>query len=54
MGDTPIYIDGFTHQLTDLDPSETLEWLEAFDDVVDSDGENRARYLMARLLEHAR
>ncbi|MFV1999932.1 MAG: pyruvate dehydrogenase (acetyl-transferring), homodimeric type [Acidimicrobiia bacterium] len=54
MGDKPIYIDGFTHQLTDLDPSETLEWLEAFDDVVDSDGENRARYLMARLLEHAR
>jgi len=54
MGDKPIYIDGFTHQLTDLDPSETLEWLEALDDVVDTEGENRARYLMARLLEHAR
>ena len=54
ISDRPIYIDGFTHQLTDLDPSETLEWLGALDDVIDTDGETRARYLMARLLEHAR
>jgi pyruvate dehydrogenase E1 component len=52
--DRPIYIDGFTHQLSDLDPAETLEWLAALDDVIDADGETRARYLMARLLERAR
>ncbi|MGI9585271.1 MAG: pyruvate dehydrogenase (acetyl-transferring), homodimeric type [Acidimicrobiia bacterium] len=52
--DNPIYIDGFTHQLADLDPAETLEWLAAFDEIVETDGETRARYLMARLLEHAR
>ena len=54
MGEKPIYIDGFTHQLTDIDPSETLEWLESLDDIIETDGETRARYLMARLLEHAR
>ncbi|MCL1586952.1 MAG: pyruvate dehydrogenase (acetyl-transferring), homodimeric type [Actinomycetia bacterium] len=54
MDDHPIYIDGFTHQLTDIDPSETLEWLDALDDIIEADGETRARYLMARLVEHAR
>jgi pyruvate dehydrogenase E1 component len=54
MHDHPIYIDGFTHQLTDIDPSETFEWLEALDDIIEADGETRARYLMARLVEHAR
>ena len=54
MTDRPIYIDGFTHQLSDLDPTETGEWLAALSDVIDTDGETRARYLMARLLEHAR
>jgi pyruvate dehydrogenase E1 component len=52
--DRPIYIDGFTHQLSDQDPAETGEWLAALSDVIDTDGETRARYLMARLLEHAR
>jgi pyruvate dehydrogenase E1 component len=52
--DRPIYIDGFTHQLSDQDPAETREWLDALSDVIDVDGETRARYLMARLLEHAR
>ena len=54
MTDRPIYIDGFTHQLSDLDPAETEEWLDALSQVIDVDGETRARYLMARLLEHAR
>ncbi len=54
MSDHPIYIDGFTHQLSDLDPDETREWLEALDDIVELDGETRARYVMARLVEHAR
>jgi pyruvate dehydrogenase E1 component len=54
MSDVPIYIDGFTHQLSDLDPAETLEWIAALDEIVDTDGETRAQYLMARLLEHSR
>jgi pyruvate dehydrogenase E1 component len=52
--DRPIYIDGFSHQLSDVHPSETQEWIDALTDVIDTDGETRARYLMARLLEHAR
>ncbi len=54
MSDRPIYIDGFTHQLRDMDPTETQEWLDALDEIVEVDGGTRARYLMARLLEHAR
>jgi pyruvate dehydrogenase E1 component len=54
MTDRPIYIDGFTHQLRDTDPSETGEWLEALDDIIDNAGETRARFLMAKLTEHSR
>ena len=54
MSDRPIYTDGFTHQLRDMDPAETQEWLDALDEIVEVDGDTRARYLMARLLEHAR
>ena len=46
--------DGVTHQLPDIDPGETAEWLAAFDDVVDAHGRTRARYLLMRLLERAR
>jgi len=37
----------------DLDPNETREWLEALDDVVAVRGEERALFLMQRLLDHA-
>ncbi len=46
--------DGVSHQLPDVDPVETNEWLDAFDDIVDLRGRNRARYLLMRLLERAR
>jgi len=46
--------DGVAHQLPDLDPVETQEWLSAFDDVVRVHGRNRARYLLMRVLERAR
>ena len=46
--------DGVAHQLPDLDPEETGEWLAAFDDVVRVHGRNRARYLLMRVLERAR
>ena len=45
--------DGFVHQLPDTDPTETQEWLESLDAVVDSGGTTRARYLLTRLLDHA-
>jgi pyruvate dehydrogenase E1 component len=37
----------------DLDPTETREWLDAFDGLLRSAGEPRARYLLQRLIEHA-
>jgi pyruvate dehydrogenase E1 component len=37
----------------DLDRSETGEWLEALDDVIATQGEERARFLLQRLLDHA-
>jgi pyruvate dehydrogenase E1 component len=47
-------IDGFAYQTPDIDPSETLEWLQSFDQVVRTHGKARARYLLIKLLERAR
>ncbi len=47
-------IDGFVHQLPDLDPEETQEWLDALAQVVDVQGKTRARFLMSKLIERAR
>src|ERR671915_1982263 len=47
-------IDGFVHQVPDIDPEETQEWVDSFDAVVDARGKARARYLVSRLLERAR
>ena len=46
--------DGFVQQVPDIDPAETGEWLDSFDAVVDTHGKSRARFLVAKLLEHAR
>ena len=46
--------EGLPTQLPDIDPDETAEWIESFDDLVESRGRERARYLMLRLLERAR
>ncbi|HEV8559557.1 MAG TPA: pyruvate dehydrogenase (acetyl-transferring), homodimeric type [Actinophytocola sp.] len=46
--------DGLAAYLPDIDPEETAEWLESFDHVVQGGGQQRARYLMLRLLERAR
>ena len=32
----PVIFDGFAHQLPDIDPGETQEWLDSFDAVVDA------------------
>ncbi|TCN32912.1 pyruvate dehydrogenase E1 component [Kribbella orskensis] len=45
---------GLNSQLLDLDPTETQEWLESLDQVVDHAGRNRARYLMLSVLQRAR
>src|SRR5882762_8451830 len=47
-------IDGFVHQLPDVDPEETQEWLDSLSAVVDAQGKSRARFLMSKLLERAR
>jgi pyruvate dehydrogenase E1 component len=50
----PVISDGLPSQLPDIDPDETLEWIESLDGVVDERGRQRARYVMLRLLERAR
>ena len=49
-----MFIDGFVHQLPDIDPQETDEWLDSLNSVIDIGGRARARYLLARLMERAR
>ena len=48
-----VIFDGFSHQLPDIDPEETAEWLDSFDAVLDTHGKVRARYLLMKLLERA-
>jgi pyruvate dehydrogenase E1 component len=45
---------GFKRQLPDSDPVETREWLEALDGVVESQGRERADFLLRRVLKRAR
>ncbi len=45
--------EGVASYMPDIDPDETSEWLESFDEMLDRSGSSRARYLMLRLLERA-
>ena len=45
--------DGYVHQIPDIDPDETMEWLDSLDAVVDARGKTRARFLLTKLLERA-
>ncbi len=47
-------IDGFSHQIPDIDPEETLEWVDSFASLVEGKGKSRASYILMRLLESAR
>src|SRR5262245_23744753 len=49
-----MYFDEFKHQLPDIDPAETEEWLASLDQVVADEGETRARFLVYKLLKRAR
>ena len=51
---TPMYFDEFKHQLPDIDPDETEDWLASLDQVVAEEGETRARFLIYKLLKRAR
>ena len=48
-----VLFDGMSHQLPDIDPQETAEWLDSFDAVLDTHGRSRARFLLMKLLERA-
>jgi pyruvate dehydrogenase E1 component len=45
--------DGYVHQLPDVDPGQTQEWLDSLDAVVDTHGKTRARFLLSKLLQRA-
>ena len=45
--------EGVASYLPDIDPEETSEWLESFDDLLSRSGPARARYLLLRMLERA-
>ncbi|MGY4720217.1 pyruvate dehydrogenase (acetyl-transferring), homodimeric type [Naumannella huperziae] len=54
-GDRPaITAEGTASQLPDIDPEETREWLDSLDGLLAESGEHRARFIMLKLLEHAR
>ena len=39
---------------TDIDPQETLEWIESLDAVLEREGPDRAHYLLEKLIDKAR
>ncbi|MET9490167.1 MULTISPECIES: pyruvate dehydrogenase (acetyl-transferring), homodimeric type [unclassified Nocardia] len=45
--------EGVASYLPDIDPEETSEWLDSFDEMLEREGPGRARYLMLRMLERA-
>ena len=45
---------GLATQLVDVDPDESREWRDSLDEIIDSQGQYRARYLMLNLLQRAR
>ncbi|MFV0450763.1 MAG: pyruvate dehydrogenase (acetyl-transferring), homodimeric type [Propioniciclava sp.] len=47
-------LNGLPTNLPDIDAEETAEWLESLDLMIDSEGRNRARYIMLKLLERSR
>jgi pyruvate dehydrogenase E1 component len=49
-----LYLDEFKQQLPDIDEQETIDWVRSLDDVVEQEGETRARFLLFKLLKRAR
>ncbi|MGH2498568.1 MAG: pyruvate dehydrogenase (acetyl-transferring), homodimeric type [Candidatus Limnocylindria bacterium] len=46
--------DEFKHQLPDIDPDETQEWIDSLDALVEASGPERARFVLYKLLKRAR
>ncbi|GAC1695776.1 MAG: pyruvate dehydrogenase (acetyl-transferring), homodimeric type [Candidatus Limnocylindrales bacterium] len=46
--------DEFKHQLPDIDPQETQEWVDSLDALVQAAGADRARFVIYKLLKRAR
>jgi pyruvate dehydrogenase E1 component len=46
--------DQFKQQLPDIDPTETQEWIDSLDAVVEQEGPDRARFIIYKLLKRAR
>ena len=49
----PLLAGGLPTQYVDVDPQETAEWIESFDNLVAAQGNYRARYVMLSLLRRA-
>src|SRR3989441_532264 len=54
MRDMHDIFDEFKHQLPDIDPDETQEWIESLDALVKQSGADRARFVLYKLLKRAR
>src|SRR4051812_28345512 len=50
----PVISDGLPSQLPDIDPEETLEWIDSLDVVIDERGRQRAVSVIHRPLGRAR
>ncbi|MER2134078.1 MAG: pyruvate dehydrogenase (acetyl-transferring), homodimeric type [Arthrobacter sp.] len=46
-------LSGLTSQLPDRDPEETAEWIESLDELIRSQGTERAQFIMRSLLQRA-
>jgi pyruvate dehydrogenase E1 component len=46
--------DQFKHQLPDTDPAETQDWLDALDQIHEQEGDERARFVLYKLLKRSR
>ena len=49
-----MYFDEFKHQLPDIDAAETEDGSTSLDQLVEQEGESRARFLVYKLLKRAR
>src|SRR5256714_4664838 len=54
MRDMHDVFDEFKHQLPDIDPNETQEWIESLDALVKQSGADRARFVLYKILKRAR
>ena len=53
-GKSPGTAAGSSEAATDIDPAETLEWLEALEAVIEQEGPERAHYLLEQLIDKSR